>query len=350
MKRTLNIIFCFLFISSIFMPIIDKEKQIQIRYDGALNDSSENIFVENILSKEQIITFSNADEIRRTFAKRYFDHLGYFPQNIYMSCGYVALVMNFIYLDSFYNYRLVGDDYVEKMSFGYESGFYSLLNSPGHDYIDYGNSSSVLTYYNSMDSSSLQRVFFELAEGYNIIIKNDSNFYVQSNGQLNITYDAGEIFGTVMSERKELARLYLEGHPELAFYGEDEPDYNNYTIDTFGTDAIGDSSMDSGVSSIVANGLLRDPTYPWIVTIQDGIYHHACIAYYYDSENDEIYLHLGTRLANGAPNIVKVSRLSGFHNAMKISLSCDHECTTNYRVMGNSMYNYYCPYDNRFFY
>lgn len=301
--KKISIILAMLII--LFFTVFGKIIQ-QLIVFASIDDGCENVAVE---LDSAISDSSYSDNNYRT---AYYNNLQQnYGNNVYGSCGYVALAMLLSYYDTFLSDSIVPEQY-DVVSTNDNNNFVDKHNSPGTMYEDLNKSLGYNGYFNELSLLSDASLHSKL-----IMIGNDEGFVNAASGD----------YLTNLSERKTVLETYLNDVLGFTKGSEYKIDYISYET-TFRTDS---GKVKDYIISKIKEG------YPVLIGVTNGSTGHACIAYDYD-DSGNIYCNMGLRKDRTHITISQVG-YSYYKSAMVIDFKLPHNHSNNY-VTPDSSYCY----------
>lgn len=290
--------------------------------DGAYNLST--CSYEKTLAVDSEDT-DNVDESRRDFKYEYFRGLtDNFGENVFNSCGYVAIGQLLSYYDTYLDDNIIDDKY-DIQSFGDGFDMISRHNSPGvlndPPTISLTQKSPSLSYLNYLKSVRDQSFQAELICQGNEL------------GYFNTSYSIDNCCRTNFEQRMELLDYYLAP--------------KDITYDFVYIDSQGESSKSDEVRKFTIEQIKKGNP----VLLNIGYFFkpgggHVAIAYDYDEEKDEVYCHMGWHDGSDTHQTPESKGMPCYYGALIIDFdSSSHRHSNNYVVFDGDNSKGYC-YNN----
>lgn len=237
--------------------------------DGAYNLSTCSDEKTLAVDSEDI---DNVDESRRDFKYEYFRGLtDNFGENVFNSCGYVAIGQLLSYYDTYLDDDIIDEKY-DIQSFGDGFDMISRHNSPGvlndPPIVGLTGKNSSLLYLNYLKSVRDQSFQAELICQGNEL------------GYFNTSYSINNCCRTTFEQRLELLDYYLAP--------------KDITYDFVYINSKGDSSKSDEIRKFTIEQIKKgNPVLLNIGYFNNSSGGHVAIAYDYDEKKDEVYCHMG---------------------------------------------------------
>lgn len=290
--------------------------------DGAYNLST--CSYEKTLAVDSEDT-DNVDESRRDFKYEYFRGLtDNFGENVFNSCGYVAIGQLLSYYDTYLDDNIIDDKY-DIQSFGDGFDMISRHNSPGvlndPPIVGLTGKNSSLLYLNYLKSVRDQSFQAELICQGNEL------------GYFNTSYSINNCCRTTFEQRLELLDYYLAP--------------KDITYDFVYINSKGDSSKSDEIRKFTIEQIKEgNPVLLNIGYFNNSSGGHVAIAYDYDEKKDEVYCHMGWHDGSDTHQTPESVKKPCYYGALIIDFdSSSHRHSNNYVVFDGDNSKGYC-YNN----
>lgn len=267
----------------------------------------------------------NVDESRRDFKYEYFRGLtDNFGENVFNSCGYVAIGQLLSYYDTYLDDDIIDEKY-DIQSFGDGFDMISRHNSPGvlndPPIVGLTGKNSSLLYLNYLKSVRDQSFQAELICQGNEL------------GYFNTSYSIDNCCRTNFEQRMELLDYYLAP--------------KDITYDFVYIDSQGESSKSDEVRKFTIEQIKKgNPVLLNIGYFNNSSGGHVAIAYDYDEKKDEVYCHMGWHDGSDTHQTPESVKKPCYYGALIIDFdSSSHRHSNNYVVFDGDNSKGYC-YNN----
>ena len=267
----------------------------------------------------------NVDESRRDFKYEYFRGLtDNFGENVFNSCGYVAIGQLLSYYDTYLDDNIIDDKY-DIQSFGDGFDMISRHNSPGvlndPPIVGLTGKNSSLLYLNYLKSVRDQSFQAELICQGNEL------------GYFNTSYSINNCCRTTFEQRLELLDYYLAP--------------KDITYDFVYINSKGDSSKSDEIRKFTIEQIKEgNPVLLNIGYFNNSSGGHVAIAYDYDEKKDEVYCHMGWHDGSDTHQTPESVKKPCYYGALIIDFdSSSHRHSNNYVVFDGDNSKEYC-YNN----
>lgn len=324
MRRNYSFVSTLVSMTILFSAVFNFEEKCRYSYSGQGTYNPSTCSNEKTLAVDSEDT-DNVDESRRDFKYEYFRGLtDNFGENVFNSCGYVAIGQLLSYYDTYLDDNIIDEKY-DIQSFGDGFDMISRHNSPGvlndPPIISLTQKSPSLSYLNYLKSVRDQSFQAELICQGNEL------------GYFNTSYSIDNCCRTNFEQRMELLDYYLAP--------------KDITYDFVYIDSQGESSKSDEVRKFTIEQIKKGNP----VLLNIGYFFkpgggHVAIAYDYDEEKDEVYCHMGWHDGSDTHQIPESNGMPCYYGALIIDFdSSSHRHSNNYVVFDGDNSKGYC-YNN----
>lgn len=324
MRRNYSFVSTLVSMTILFSAVFNFEEKCRYSYSGQGTYNPSTCSNEKTLAVDSEDT-DNVDESRRDFKYEYFRGLtDNFGENVFNSCGYVAIGQLLSYYDTYLDDDIIDEKY-DIQSFGDGFDMISRHNSPGvlndPPIVGLTGKNSSLLYLNYLKSVRDQSFQAELICQGNEL------------GYFNTSYSIDNCCRTNFEQRMELLDYYLAP--------------KDITYDFVYIDSQGESSKSDEVRKFTIEQIKKGNP----VLLNIGYFFksgggHVAIAYDYDEKKDEVYCHMGWHDGSDTHQTPESVKKPCYYGALIIDFdSSSHRHSNNYVVFDGDNSKGYC-YNN----
>lgn len=324
MKRNYSFVSTLVSMTILFSAVFNFEEKCRYSYSGQGTYNPSTCSYEKTLAVDSEDT-DNVDESRRDFKYEYFRGLtDNFGENIFNSCGYVAIGQLLSYYDTYLDDDIIDEKY-DIQSFGDGFDMISRHNSPGvlndPPIVGLTGKNSSLLYLNYLKSVRDQSFQAELICQGNEL------------GYFNTSYSINNCCRTTFEQRLELLDYYLAP--------------KDITYDFVYINSKGDSSKSDEIRKFTIEQIKEgNPVLLNIGYFNNSSGGHVAIAYDYDEKKDEVYCHMGWHDGSDTHQTPESVKKPCYYGALIIDFdSSSHRHSNNYVVFDGDNSKGYC-YNN----
>lgn len=324
MRRNYSFVSTLVSMTILFSAVFNFEEKCRYSYSGQGTYNPSTCSNEKTLAVDSEDT-DNVDESRRDFKYEYFRGLtDNFGENVFNSCGYVAIGQLLSYYDTYLDDDIIDEKY-DIQSFGDGFDMISRHNSPGvlndPPIVGLTGKNSSLLYLNYLKSVRDQLFQAELICQGNEL------------GYFNTSYSIDNCCRTNFEQRMELLDYYLAP--------------KDITYDFVYIDSQGESSKSDEVRKFTIEQIKKgNPVLLNIGYFNNSSGGHVAIAYDYDEKKDEVYCHMGWHDGSDTHQTPESVKKPCYYGALIIDFdSSSHRHSNNYVVFDGDNSKGYC-YNN----
>lgn len=324
MRRNYSFVSTLVSMTILFSAVFNFEEKCRYSYSGQGTYNPSTCSNEKTLAVDSEDT-DNVDESRRDFKYEYFRGLtDNFGENVFNSCGYVAIGQLLSYYDTYLDDDIIDEKY-DIQSFGDGFDMISRHNSPGvlndPPIVGLTGKNSSLLYLNYLKSVRDQSFQAELICQGNEL------------GYFNTSYSIDNCCRTNFEQRMELLDYYLAP--------------KDITYDFVYIDSQGESSKSDEVRKFTIEQIKKgNPVLLNIGYFNNSSGGHVAIAYDYDEKKDEVYCHMGWHDGSDTHQTPESVKKPCYYGALIIDFdSSSHRHSNNYVVFDGDNSKGYC-YNN----
>lgn len=324
MRRNYSFVSTLVSMTILFSAVFNFEEKCRYSYSGQGTYNPSTCSNEKTLAVDSEDT-DNVDESRRDFKYEYFRGLtDNFGENVFNSCGYVAIGQLLSYYDTYLDDDIIDEKY-DIQSFGDGFDMISRHNSPGvlndPPIVGLTGKNSSLLYLNYLKSVRDQSFQAELICQGNEL------------GYFNTSYNIDNCCRTNFEQRMELLDYYLAP--------------KDITYDFVYIDSQGESSKSDEVRKFTIEQIKKgNPVLLNIGYFNNSSGGHVAIAYDYDEKKDEVYCHMGWHDGSDTHQTPESVKKPCYYGALIIDFdSSSHRHSNNYVVFDGDNSKGYC-YNN----
>lgn len=324
MRRNYSFVSTLVSMTILFSAVFNFEEKCRYSYPGQGTYNPSTCSNEKTLAVDSEDT-DNVDESRRDFKYEYFRGLtDNFGENVFNSCGYVAIGQLLSYYDTYLDDDIIDEKY-DIQSFGDGFDMISRHNSPGvlndPPIVGLTGKNSSLLYLNYLKSVRDQSFQAELICQGNEL------------GYFNTSYSIDNCCRTNFEQRMELLDYYLAP--------------KDITYDFVYIDSQGESSKSDEVRKFTIEQIKKgNPVLLNIGYFNNSSGGHVAIAYDYDEKKDEVYCHMGWHDGSDTHQTPESVKKPCYYGALIIDFdSSSHRHSNNYVVFDGDNSKGYC-YNN----
>lgn len=249
------------------------------------------------------------------FAPYYFSGLTHdFGSNLEGSCAFVAAEMLLTFYDTYWDDRVVDDSYIDKSTMpDSERDAFMRTESPGAyaDPIFTGNTKDFQSYFDFMEDHRYESLHYQL-----VYIASLLTSTIPSQG-----------FSASLTDIESTIYYYLER-------------FQRFTPQQFSTTRRSATALYNPRNTVKSNLQRGQPSIIRINIGKEEPGYHAVVAYDYDEDNDEIYVHTGWGYDednednyNQTTPLSKLSTDGKIYEFLTLTLNTDHTCSGNYQYL-----------------
>lgn len=324
MRRNYSFVSTLVSMTILFLAVFNFEEKCRYSYSGQGTYNPSTCSNEKTLAVDSEDT-DNVDESRKDFKYEYFRGLtDNFGENVFNSCGYVAIGQLLSYYDTYLDDDIIDEKY-DIQSFGDGFDMISRHNSPGvlndPPIVGLTGKNSSLLYLNYLKSVRDQSFQAELICQGNEL------------GYFNTSYSIDNCCRTNFEQRMELLDYYLAP--------------KDITYDFVYIDSQGESRKSDEVRKFTIEQIKKGNP----VLLNIGYFFksgggHVAIAYDYDEKKDEVYCHMGWHDGSDTHQTPESVKKPCYYGALIIDFdSSSHRHSNNYVVFDGDNSKGYC-YNN----
>lgn len=324
MRRNYSFVSTLVSMTILFSAVFNFEEKCRYSYSGQGTYNPSTCSNEKTLAVDSEDT-DNVDESRRDFKYEYFRGLtDNFGENVFNSCGYVAIGQLLSYYDTYLDDDIIDEKY-DIQSFGDGFDMISRHNSPGvlndPPIVGLTGKNSSLLYLNYLKSVRDQSFQAELICQGNEL------------GYFNTSYSIDNCCRTNFEQRMELLDYYLAP--------------KDITYDFVYINSKGDSSKSDEIRKFTIEQIKKgNPVLLNIGYFNNSSGGHVAIAYDYDEKKDEVYCHMGWHDGSDTHQTPESVKKPCYYGALIIDFdSSSHRHSNNYVVFDGDNSKGYC-YNN----